>query len=129
MMTHAALGADALERAVRDMNRPLGFLAHASEIARSHHERWDGSGYPGGLAGDAIPLSARIMAIADVFDALISRRVYKQPMSQQETLALMAGERGRHFDPDLLDAFLASFGEFCDIAANYPDEEPVAEAA
>jgi putative two-component system response regulator len=76
------------------------------QIALHHHERWDGSGYPDGLAGDAIPLAARLMAVADVFDALISRRVYKTPMSFDATRALMLAQRGLQFDPDLIDAFV-----------------------
>jgi len=80
MQTHAALGAQAIEQAERDAERSIEFLTYAKEIARHHHERWDGSGYPDRLAGDAIPLSARLMALADVYDALASRRVYKAPL-------------------------------------------------
>jgi putative two-component system response regulator len=122
MKTHAELGADAIERALADMPRPLDFLTCARDIARHHHERWDGSGYPGGLAGDAIPLSARLMAVADVFDALISRRVYKEPMPFDEVCRIMYMQRGRQFDPDLLDAFIDNFDTFCDIARSLPDE-------
>jgi putative two-component system response regulator len=121
MQGHAAIGAAAIDRAVADAEQPIGFLVYARQIAMSHHERWDGSGYPEGLAGDDIPLPARLMAVADVFDALISRRVYKPPMPFHEARALMAAERGRHFDPDLLDAFLADFDAFCDIARRHPD--------
>ena len=77
MRTHAALGADAIARAEADAAQPVKFLTFAKQVARHHHERWDGSGYPDRLAGDAIPLAARLMALADVFDAMISRRVYK----------------------------------------------------
>jgi len=122
MKTHARLGAEAIARAVEDTHQPVEFLAHARQIALHHHERWDGSGYPDGLAGDAIPLSARLMALADVFDALISRRVYKDAMAPDEARRIMQEQRGRHFDPDLLDLFLASFEEFCAIANRYPDE-------
>ena len=122
MKTHARLGADALARAVEDTHQPVEFLTYAQQIALRHHERWDGSGYPDGLAGDAIPLSARLMALADVFDALISRRVYKGAMTPLEARQIMAEQRGRHFDPDLLDLFLAGFDEFCAIAQRYPDE-------
>jgi putative two-component system response regulator len=80
-------------------------------IARTHHERWDGSGYPAGLRGTEIPLSGRICAICDVFDALRSRRPYKGSWSFQEALAEMAAQRGRHFDPHLLDLFLVLAGE------------------
>ncbi|WP_157271933.1 HD-GYP domain-containing protein [Azohydromonas aeria] len=122
MKTHAALGAAAIDRAVADMREPVEFLAYARDIALRHHERWDGSGYPGGLAGEAIPLPARLMAIADVFDALISRRVYKAPMPMEQVREILAAERGRHFDPDLLDCFLAHYDEFCAIARRHPDE-------
>ena len=122
MKTHAALGAAAIDRAVADLHEPVEFLAYAHQIALHHHERWDGSGYPEGLAGDAIPLAARLMALADVFDALISRRVYKAPMPVDQVREILAAERGRHFDPDLLDLFLAGFAHFCDIARRYPDE-------
>lgn len=128
MKTHARLGAEAIARAVEDTHQPVEFLAHARQIALHHHERWDGSGYPDGLAGDAIPLSARLMALADVFDALISRRVYKGAMSPDEARHIMQEQRGRHFDPDLLDLFLAGFEDFCAIAQRYPDETPAESA-
>jgi len=120
MKTHARLGADAIGRAGADLQHPVEFLSYAREIALHHHERWDGSGYPDGLAGEAIPLPARLMAVADVFDALISRRPYKAPMTHDAARQVMAAERGRHFDPDLLDLFLECFDEFCDIAARHP---------
>jgi putative two-component system response regulator len=108
-----------------------GFLTYAIQIARHHHERWDGCGYPDGLAGTAIPLAARLMAIADVFDALISKRVYKEPMPRAMARDIMACERGSLFDPELLDVFLANFDAFCVIAQRHPDEqtEGVPEAA
>jgi putative two-component system response regulator len=122
MKTHAALGADAIARAEADATEPVKFLTFAKQVARHHHERWDGSGYPDGLAGDAIPLAARLMALADVFDAMISRRVYKNPIPLAEVRVAMAEQRGRHFDPDLLDAFMCGYDSFCDIARRYPDE-------
>jgi putative two-component system response regulator len=128
MKTHARLGADAIDRAIADTHRPVPFLAIAKQVAGHHHERWDGSGYPDGLAGDAIPLAARLMAVADVFDALISRRVYKKPMPFEEVRRIMGEEGGRHFDPDLLATFIDGFDDFCDIARLHPDE-PAAEAA
>jgi len=100
------------------------FLTLAKEIALRHHEKWDGSGYPDGLAGEAIPVSARIMALADVFDALISRRVYKEPMPYDEVRSIIAAGRGRHFDPDMVDAFLTHFSVFCDIAERHRDPLP-----
>lgn len=119
MQTHARLGAESIELAEGDIDRPVEFLALAKEIARWHHEKWDGSGYPDGLAGEAIPVSARLMAIADVFDALISPRVYKRPMSFDEARAIIVSGRGGHFDPDVADAFLAGFDEFASIAQRY----------
>lgn len=119
MKTHAELGAQAIEMAERDVDRPVEFLALAKEIARWHHERWDGSGYPDGLTGDAIPISARLMALADVFDALISPRVYKRPMPFDKAREIIADERGRQFDPDVTDAFLAEYDEFVAIARKY----------
>ncbi len=124
MQTHAELGAQALQRGLADIGAAPGFLTHAIQIARHHHERWDGHGYPDKLAGDAIPLAARLMAIADVFDALISRRVYKEPMTRESARDLMAKNRATQFDPDLLDIFLANFDRFCVIAMRLPDAEP-----
>jgi len=121
MKTHAALGADAIARAEADAPQRMQFLTFAKQVARHHHERWDGSGYPDGLAGNAIPLAARLMALADVFDAMISRRVYKAPIPMPEVRAAMAEQRGRHFDPDLLDAFLDDYDVFCAIAHALPD--------
>ncbi len=121
MKTHARLGSEAIELAERDAIKPVAFLTIAKEIAHWHHEKWDGSGYPDGLAGDAIPIPARLMALADVFDALISRRVYKPPMPYEQAREIIVADRGRHFDPDVVDAFLAVFDEFVDIAERYAD--------
>lgn len=121
MKTHARLGFDAIEKAEADADEPVAFLLLAKEIARWHHEKWNGSGYPDGLAGDAIPISARFMALADVFDAIISPRVYKAAMPLEHAHDIIAGERGKHFDPDVVDAFLASFAEFVAIAEHYRD--------
>jgi len=116
MKTHAALGAEAIAKAEADVAEPVAFLALAKQIARSHHERWDGSGYPDGLAGDAIPVPARLMALADVFDAIISERAYKPAMSYEEARSLVSAGRGNHFDPDVVDAFLDGFDTFVGIA-------------
>ena len=121
MRTHARLGAQAIERAETDAACPVGFLEYAKEIALHHHERWDGGGYPDGLAGDAIPIPARLMAIADVFDALVSRRPYKAGFDPREARRLIAAERGAHFDPDVTDAFLAGIADFEQIALKYAD--------
>jgi putative two-component system response regulator len=121
MKTHARLGSDAIELAERDADTPVEFLKLAKEIAHWHHEKWDGSGYPDGLAGDAIPLSARLMALAYVFDALISPRVYKAPMPYDEARVIIQKGRGLHFDPDLVDSFQSNFSAFCIIADRYRD--------
>jgi putative two-component system response regulator len=116
MKTHARLGAEAIERAERDIAQPVEFLGLAKEIARWHHERWDGNGYPDGLGGDAIPVSARLMALADVFDALISPRVYKSPLPFDAARDIIAAGREQQFDPNATDAFLAHFEAFKSIA-------------
>jgi PAS domain S-box-containing protein len=105
METHPTVGRDLLAGS----DSPL--LQLAATIAHTHHERYDGSGYPRQLAGDAIPIEGRIAAVADVFDALISERVYRPALSRDAALALMRSERGTHFDPDVLDAFLRSLGD------------------
>ena len=119
MKTHTTIGSDAIALAERDIDTSVEFLRQAKEIARSHHERWDGTGYPDGLAGDTIPLSARLMAIADVFDALISKRVYKPAITFSEVYRIMQEGRDKHFDPDIIDNFLAGYKEFEAIAAHY----------
>ncbi|HVO07822.1 MAG TPA: two-component system response regulator [Burkholderiaceae bacterium] len=121
MKTHAALGAEAIERAEADAQQPIEFLAVAKQIARHHHERWDGHGYPDGLAGDAIPVPARLMALADVFDALISRRVYKPALPYTRARDIIAASRGTHLDPDVVDAFLGDFDSFSAIAERHAD--------
>jgi response regulator RpfG family c-di-GMP phosphodiesterase len=98
-----------------------GILARAAVIARSHHERWDGSGYPDGLAGEAIPIEARLTALCDVFDALYHDRVYKAAMPLTEILAYMKQARGSHFDPHLTDLFLEDLGEALAIMEQWPD--------
>jgi putative two-component system response regulator len=121
MQTHAKLGSDAIEGAERDIEQPLEFLTLAKEIAHWHHEKFNGSGYPDGLSEDQIPISARIMALADVFDALICRRVYKPALSHEVAREMIVSCRGSHFDPDVVDAFLAHFAEFTEIANRYWD--------
>lgn len=116
MKRHAEFGATAIENAEEDVDHELEFLTIAKEVARWHHERWDGTGYPDGLAGEDIPLSSRIMAIADVFDALISVRVYKTAMSYEEAKKIISFERGLHFDPDIADVFIENFEGFTEIA-------------
>jgi len=123
MKTHTTLGRDAIAVAERQLGRSVDFLRLAKEIAYSHQEKWNGSGYPEGLAGDAIPISARLMAVADVYDALISRRVYKAPFSHAESLKMMSEGSGKHFDPDIIDAFLEVAEEFQAINARYADSD------
>jgi len=123
MQKHAKFGSDAIELAEKDIEMPLAFLALAKEIAHWHHEKWDGSGYPDGLAGVVIPVSARIMALADVFDALISARVYKPAMPYAQARDIIVAERGKHFDPDVMDAFLANFTDFVAIAERFKDTD------
>lgn len=123
MKTHCQLGRDAIQHAEDQLGIQVDFLHYAKEIAYSHQEKWDGSGYPQGLAGDAIPVSARLMAVADVYDALISRRVYKQGMPHAQAVEIICQGRGSHFDPDMVDAFVALTHEFQAIARRYADSD------
>ncbi len=123
MKTHTTLGRDAIRQAERELGLEVDFLKFAKEIAYGHQEKWDGSGYPEGLSGDNIPISARLMAVADVYDALISRRVYKAGMSHEAAVAIIIEGRGQHFDPDMVDAFLELQQDFIDIARRYADSD------
>jgi HD-GYP domain-containing protein (c-di-GMP phosphodiesterase class II) len=107
MKTHTTIGYRAIETVQNQMGVKVGFLGCVQEIALNHHEKWNGAGYPRGLSGAEIPVSARLMAVADVYDALISERVYKKAFSHDQAVAMIVGERGRHFDPDVVDAFVA----------------------
>jgi putative two-component system response regulator len=111
MKTHSGLGAATLRAADRE-HPGNGFLQVGIEIAESHHEKWDGSGYPFGLAGEAIPLTARILALADVYDALRTKRCYKEPFSHQKSRSIIAESRATHFDPDVVDCFIAREQDF-----------------
>ena len=125
MKQHPAFGRDAIlasETLLGD--RPNSFLRFAREIAYTHHERWDGTGYPQGLAGDAIPLSGRLMAVADVYDALITRRVYKPPFTSAEAAGIIREGEGLHFDPRIVQAFLRVEPAFLAIAGQYEDPGP-----
>ncbi|MDR2215258.1 MAG: two-component system response regulator [Nevskiaceae bacterium] len=123
MKRHTTLGHDAIVAAEGSLDAPSSFLQFAREITYCHQEKWDGSGYPQGLAGEAIPLSARLMAVADVYDALISKRVYKPAFSHEKAVEMMRAERGTHFDPVVLDAFLDIADQFRTIAVLFADEE------
>jgi putative two-component system response regulator len=111
MKSHTTIGADTL-RAVDREYPGNSFIRTGIEIAESHHEKWDGSGYPHGLAGEAIPLAARIVALVDVYDALTSTRVYKKAMLHRESVAIILDGRGKHFDPDIVDSFEVLEAEF-----------------
>lgn len=118
---HPAIGRRAIEGAERLLSTPESFLRFAKEMTYLHHERWDGSGYPERLKGEAIPLSARLMALADVYDALISRRVYKKPIPHEEAVQIITDEAGKHFDPVVVEAFLVVAEQFHAIAQKFPD--------
>ena len=120
MKRHTVFGNDALRISEEKLGRGT-FLHTAREIAYTHHEKWDGSGYPQGLKNDQIPLSGRLMAVADVYDALISKRVYKPPMSHEKAVEVIRAGSGTHFDPDLVEAFLAIHDTFRNIALTYAD--------
>ncbi len=122
MKTHTTLGRDAILAAEMNLEVSLPFLATAKEIAFSHQEKWDGSGYPLGLSGESIPVSARLMAVADVYDALISHRVYKQALPHMEATKIIVQGGGTHFDPGMVEGFLSISDEFARIAARYCDK-------
>jgi putative two-component system response regulator len=121
MKTHTTLGRDAIVHAEQELGVEIEVLTLAKEIAYYHHEKWDGSGYPEGLAGEQIPVSARLMALADVYDALISRRVYKEPMTHAQAVAIIAPGRGKDFDPAVVDAFMDIQDDFSAIALAYAE--------
>lgn len=136
MKRHSQIGADAITAAIARVvamkgvsldsvasGSALAFLDMAKQIAVSHHEKWDGSGYPNKLAGDEIPLSGRLMALADVFDALSSRRPYKEAFPRDKVVPIILQGRGTHFDPDIVDAFEAMQDKFFEIAVLYEDKE------
>lgn len=120
MRTHPMLGANALTVASNELGES-SFLRYAKEIAATHHEKWDGSGYPVGLKGDAIPISGRLMAVADVYDALISERVYKPAWPHEKAVETIREGAGAHFDPDVVEAFLAVEADVRAIAVEYSD--------
>ena len=127
MKKHTTYGRDSLQKA-GNMMGSSSFLSLAEEIAYTHHEKWDGSGYPNGLKGDEISISGRLMALADVYDALISKRVYKEAFSHETARGIIVDGKGRHFDPDIVDVFVEIEDTFRGIADQYADN-PVAEVA
>jgi len=123
MRTHTTLGYEAIVRAEKTLGRPSPYLAVAKELTLSHQEKWNGKGYPQGLAGESIPLSARIVALADVYDALISNKVYKDGISHDAAVKVIVSERGEHFSPDVVDAFMEVHTEFEAIARRHADTD------
>lgn len=121
MKHHPTYGRDIILEVENVLGEDSLFLRYAREIAYGHQEKWNGSGYPEGRKGDEIPISARLMALADVYDALLSRRVYKPPFSHQMALEIIVEGRGSHFDPDLVDAFVSVADQFNQIAIDYAD--------
>lgn len=118
MKKHTTYGVNALKY-VSDASVTISFINAALEIIETHHEKFDGSGYPNGLKGEEIPLSGRIMAIVDVYDALVNKRVYKPAFKHEEALKIITKEKGKHFDPDIVDAFLDIENIIKDIACKY----------
>ena len=121
MKTHTTIAANTLDAAL-DKFPGVAFLKMAKDIAETHHEKYDGTGYPHGLKGEDIPLSGRIIAVADVYDALVSKRVYKEAFAPDAARAIIEEGRGKHFDPDVVDAFIAVRDEFLDIRQRFADE-------
>jgi putative two-component system response regulator len=121
MKSHTTLGLETIAAAEKLLDAPSSFLSVARQIAFCHHEKWDGSGYPHGLAGEAIPLPARLMAVADVYDALISRRIYKEPFPHERAVAMIEAGSGSHFDPTVVRAFLSEAETFRAIAQRFRD--------
>ena len=123
MKTHTTIGRDTIAVAERLLPTPNSFMKCAREIAHSHQEKWDGSGYPQGLKGEAIPVPARLMAVADVYDALISRRVYKMAMPHATAVEIIREGRATHFDPRVVDVFLGMESAFWEIAQRFTGED------
>jgi putative two-component system response regulator len=124
MRTHSLIGGETL----REVDRQYpgnAFIRTGIDIAESHHERWDGTGYPRGLSGEHIPLVARILALADVYDALTSRRCYKEAFDHERSRGIIMAEEGRHFDPDIVQAFLARESDFIHVRRFFQDSDDI----
>jgi putative two-component system response regulator len=121
MKSHPELGQNTILQAESELGIDVPFLQYAKEIAYGHHEKWDGSGYPQGLSGEDIPISARLMAVADVYDALISRRVYKEGMPHEQAVQIILDGKGTHFDPHIIEAFVVLHEKFKEIASTFFD--------
>jgi putative two-component system response regulator len=122
MKKHPIYGDEAIAKSEKKLTNK-SFLRFTREISISHHEKWDGSGYPYGLKGDEIPIPGRLMALADVYDALISKRVYKPAFPHEKAVQIITEGRGSHFDPDIVDAFLEIQDKFREIAATLADDK------
>ncbi|MBF0266393.1 MAG: two-component system response regulator [Gammaproteobacteria bacterium] len=126
MKKHALLGEEALTLSEKQLGQQgNSYLSFAREIAGSHHEKWDGSGYPRNLKGEEIPLSARLMAVADVYDALISKRVYKPAYSHEKAYEIIINGSGTHFDPIIIDIFKSIHQDFNDIAQRFTEVQEI----
>jgi putative two-component system response regulator len=123
MKSHTTQGYEAIVRAERSLGVSSAMLNFAKELSLSHHEKWNGKGYPEGLSETRIPLSARLVAVADVYDALISNKIYRQGMSHDGAVGVIFSERGQHFDPDVVDAFMDLLPEFEEVARRHADSE------
>ncbi len=123
MKEHTLFGKDAIRETQKQMDISSSFLVMSEQVAAHHHEKWDGTGYPNGLSGTDIPLSARLMAIADVYDALVSNRVYKPAFTHEKAIQIIKKNSGTHFDPDIVMAFLEITGKFADILHRFTDQQ------
>ncbi|MCR5798464.1 MAG: HD domain-containing protein [Lachnospiraceae bacterium] len=121
MKTHTTAGMVVIDRVIKQVP-DSGYLYEARDLAHYHHEKWDGSGYPEGISGEDIPLSARVMAVADVFDALVSERVYKKGFSIEKSLEIIKKDAGTHFDPQVVEAFLAAEDEVREVERRFKEE-------
>ncbi|MCB2291483.1 two-component system response regulator [Clostridium sp. CS001] len=121
MKNHTTYGGEALMVGIKELGEE-SFLTLAKEIALTHHEKWDGCGYPRGLSKQEIPISGRLMALSDVYDALISKRVYKEAFSHEEAKSIILEGRGTHFDPDVVDAFIKREANFIEIMKEFKDK-------
>jgi putative two-component system response regulator len=126
--THAAFGEKVIEK-IKESTSERAFLEYARVFAGSHHEKWDGTGYPKGIKGKEIPLLGRIMAIADVYDALVSDRPYKKAFSHEEAAKIISDGRGTHFDPAMVDLFMSVSGQFEEIAAGHKNAGNLSQGA
>ncbi len=122
MKRHTIYGRDAIIAAEKSLEAPESFLVVARDIAYSHHEKWDGTGYPQGLAGEEIPLSARLMALADVYDALITKRIYKEAIPHDDAVTIIRDGSGTHFDPEVVNVFLEVQDKFAAIARQFSED-------